>query len=222
MNGEILRFSKSTHQVALEALPWYATGTLDLDERAMVELHLEQCPQCREELAFQRRFHRHYLGVAAAMDCEPGLEKLLARLEPKPRRAAASSLPDFAQWAQRAWRGLPKWTAAALTAQLAVILTLGYWLERAGHPVNDYHTLAANSAVPPARGNVVLVVEPDTPEHELRRILRASGARVIDGPLASGGYVLDVPEDELPQALARMRKERAVTLAETLRAASPR
>ncbi len=34
-----------------ELLPWYAGGALDADERSRLEVHLEGCAECREELA---------------------------------------------------------------------------------------------------------------------------------------------------------------------------
>jgi outer membrane lipopolysaccharide assembly protein LptE/RlpB len=76
--------------------------------------------------------------------------------------------------------------------------------------------LAAPSAVLPARGALVVVFDPNTPEIELRRVLREAGARVVDGPTASNAYVLHVPSNRQAQALQTLRAERAVALAEEL------
>ena len=35
-------------------MPWYANGTLDADETAAVEAHLEGCDECRAELESER------------------------------------------------------------------------------------------------------------------------------------------------------------------------
>ena len=64
----------------------------------------------------------------------------------------------------------------------------------------------------------MVVFRPDTPEREMRRILQASGARVVDGPTATDAYLLAVPAAQAAPALARLRAERAVTLAQPLAA----
>jgi anti-sigma factor RsiW len=43
------------HDQAEELLPWYVTGQLDADDRALVEQHLSSCPHCRRQLAVERR-----------------------------------------------------------------------------------------------------------------------------------------------------------------------
>jgi cysteine synthase len=60
------------------------------------------------------------------------------------------------------------------------------------------------------------VFKPDTTEREMRRILQASGARVVDGPTVTDAYVLALPAAQAPAALARLRAEPAVTLAQAL------
>jgi anti-sigma factor RsiW len=47
--------STTTHERALEQLPWFLNGTLGDDERREVEDHLASCPGCRAELAATRR-----------------------------------------------------------------------------------------------------------------------------------------------------------------------
>jgi hypothetical protein len=140
---------------------------------------------------------------------------------PDPERALAQLLPRLGPQAPRP--GVPEcirralaandsgWLRWAAAAQLAVIAVLGTLLAR-GDGEAAYHALGA--ARP--QGNVVVVFRPDTPERELRRIVQSSGARVVDGPTVTDAYVLDVPAAEAPRALARLRGERAVTLAQPL------
>jgi hypothetical protein len=72
------------------------------------------------------------------------------------------------------------------------------------------------SAPPPAaQAALVVTFKPDTSERELRRIVRASGARIVGGPTVTDAWLLGTEEAPAP-VLARLRAEPAVTLAETL------
>ena len=79
-----------------------------------------------------------------------------------------------------------------------------------------YRTLSSRAAAQGTQGNLVVSFDPATPERELRRILQASGARVVDGPTASDAYVLAVAPAQAAPVLRRLRAESAVTLAERL------
>ncbi|MCB1036830.1 MAG: zf-HC2 domain-containing protein [Acidobacteria bacterium] len=53
-----------------ELLPWYLNGTLEAEELAAVEAHLEGCPRCRQE-------HRETAFAAAAFNTHPAPEQLI-------------------------------------------------------------------------------------------------------------------------------------------------
>jgi hypothetical protein len=199
-------------------MPWFAAGSLDPNERAVVEQHLGQCAECRSELAFQRRLRAQYVGSLAVADCKPALDRLLSRLESENPQPAGPGIATAPGPIRASWRSLPRWTVTVLAMQVLTVVVLGYSLVRVQPPAGAYRALSAGPAKSAARGNVVVRVAPATPEAELRRILRTAGARLVDGPLANGGYVLDIPEDQLPAALAGLRNEPAVRLVESLRA----
>jgi len=216
MSGDILHFTKSAHQRTLESLPWFLTQTLDPDERELVEWHLRGCPECRAELESQRRFREAYADSDIAVDPEQALAKL------RPRLARTRSAPQAwrARWVDRilgAWRSRPAWTTLALTAQLGIILALGWALNRAEQAVPSYHTLASAGMPTRTQGDLIIVFDPGTQQRTVQAILRAAGARVVDGPLASGAYVLAVSPGSLAATLARLRAERGVALVEALR-----
>ena len=48
--AEIIRLRGSPHEQAQQLLPWYINGTLEADERAMVEAHLSDCADCRADM----------------------------------------------------------------------------------------------------------------------------------------------------------------------------
>ena len=68
-----------------ELLPWYVNGTLDGEERAMVEKHLKECLACRNELEEMEALHVVVQAHASASNesspGQAGLDRLLAALE---------------------------------------------------------------------------------------------------------------------------------------------
>ena len=71
-----------------------------------------------------------------------------------------------------------------------------------------------------AVGNAIVLFAPETPERELRAALDQAGARLVDGPTASGAYVIHVPEQHRAKALTGLRAQPQVVLAEPVDAPS--
>jgi len=218
MTADILAFSKTQHQRALEALPWFVMGTLEADEEQMVERHLQGCAECRAQLAAERRLRELYVGG----DFAPDPEAALSRLRPQ---LGATAAPRLARLTARLRRALPRppaWARLALATQLGVILALGWALHRGEASVEAYRTLAAPAPAGRGLGQAVVVLDPGARQQDVQRILRSSGARIVDGPLASGAYVLELPAGSLGAALERLRGEPAVRLIEPLQAQDTR
>jgi hypothetical protein len=77
-----------------------------------------------------------------------------------------------------------------------------------------YHTLG--SAAADAQGQVVVLFKPDTTEQQMRVILAAQGARLVDGPTAAGAYVLHLDKGNPTGAIEALRQSSQVVLAEPL------
>jgi hypothetical protein len=103
-----------------------------------------------------------------------------------------------------------------LLAQGGVIVLLAALLARPDGAGEAYRALGAVAA---AQGQAVVVFRPETPERELRRIVRASGARIVDGPTVTDAWVVGIDPARVAPLLARLRAEPAVLLAEPLSAA---
>lgn len=119
----------------------------------------------------------------------------------------------------RRWWGMgaanqPTWLRWALAAQWVLIVGLVALLVRPDDPAPAYRVLG-NSVGNPV-GNLVVMFQPTTTERELRRILQAQGARVVDGPTVTDAYLLSVPDENRERALQALRADPAVKLAEAL------
>ena len=204
-----------THRAARESLPWLLNGSLDDAEQDAVQAHLRVCADCRQELDMLRvlRAAAHD-GAGPACDPERALARLLPRLDAAPPAASQPGAPGLLQrWRGRLAANERSWLRGAVLAQGLLLAALLVALARpGGHDEGAYRTLGANAR---AEARLVVVFRPDTSERELRRIVRAGGMRIVDGPTVTDAYLLDGGGD-LGPALSRLRAEPAVTLAETL------
>jgi anti-sigma factor RsiW len=214
MVGRVLSFGRSPHQDVQELLPWFLNGTLQGEEAARVEEHLRGCPGCREELECLRVMQSEYVESEMAPEAQAALAKLRPRLEEavpakRPPRRATGRAPTLTA-------PFPVWFKLAMAAQFALVFGLGWAVLQPDRAGLAYHTLSAAGAPERAVGSLVVVFDPAAPQRDVARILRACGGRVVDGPTASNGYVVAVPDGGLGAALTRLRAESAVVLAEPL------
>lgn len=237
MKGHTKMTDDAAHAAASVLLPWYAAGELAPAEQAQVREHLSVCGRCRNELAFERRLRGALQAgdgdgqpltpsdgapwAAAGNDAAatpptpaaapplPDMERAWAKLQPRLDVSLPASLSVLPWWRRRA-ANAPSWTRWALAAQFAVIACLGVLLARPAADNGAYRVLGASAG----GGNLVVVFKPETSERELRRILQANHARMVDGPTVTDAYLLSVPDPQ--RARARLRAEPAVALAEAL------
>lgn len=225
------------HLEAQDALPWLANGTLAGAELERVQAHVAACARCRADLALLHTARA--AGPGPDLDWDP--ERALARLQPRllsqtqtpgdaphaasvPTPAAAPDQPApglLQRWRTRLAANDGAWLRTAVAAQFGAIAVLATLLARTAGQADvpdAYHALGAAGASDAAR--LVVTFRPDTPEAELRRIVRAGGAHVVGGPTVTDAWLLGVDGDTAP-VLARLRAEPAVTLAEPL-ATEPR
>lgn len=208
--AEIFPLKASEHDKVQELLPWYVTDTLSADEHALVDAHLERCAECREMLAFE---HQLAEGVATLpLNVEDSWKAMSHRMaegeQPEP---VASNVHFLKRRVPVGWTALSALAAAATVAFAFVGLP-------SAQTGQTYHTLSAPAA--PTRGQLVVLFKPDTTEQQMRVILAAQGARMVDGPTAAGAYVLRVDNGQPVRALAALRQSSQVVLAEPIEGSS--
>jgi hypothetical protein len=238
----VVPLDREGHAPTQALLPWYAAGRLDDLERAAVAAHLAGCARCRADAEQEQ----HWAALLAAADTPPvddvegatasaveqGLADMHRRLLAEQAKAnadpARTASPGRPRWRAESLKGLvagglarwrkfwppaglaPGWRWA-LGAQCAVILLL-LSVRLAPTPVAaGYHGLGSETV--PA--NAVVMFRPDTTEAQMRAALRTAHARLVGGPTATQAYLLWLPQADAT-ALARLRAQPGVTLAESL------
>jgi hypothetical protein len=214
MSGSIIQLNTDVHQDAQELLPWFVLGTLNDAETALVEEHLRTCSQCQSDLEFQRKLQAVPLAPRVELDVNAAFAKL------KPQLAAVKQeqkIPRFEDrleaLRQKARLWWMPWVIGAQTVALACLCIVVMQAQsNAPVPTGPYKVLGPGGS----NGNIVVMFKPQTAEAEVRRILRSADARVVDGPTVAGAYVLQVSVEERADALAGLRRDPAVSMAESL------
>jgi len=194
VNARIIPFDAATHKIVHVLLPWWVNGTLKGDELALVQRHLDECAQCRQEVEWLRELH----AACIAGEAMPGASVAFRNLR---RQLEASSEGRDSRARLRELRGRTRrWWQWAVAAEFAMIVVLGGLLLTSADGPALYRTLGASDAGAPAAGSLVVVFDPATSQAEVQRILRSAGARIVDGPTVANAYVLEVPSGQAGRA----------------------
>jgi len=206
---------EAAHREAQDLLPWLANGRLDGAELQRVQAHLDTCATCRADLDALYTLQDVGDLPLPVLDVDKAFARLLPQLDAV---APADAAPVVPGWRTRLAANDGRWLRVAVGLQFCAIVVLGALLVR---PSGDtqmaaqdaaYRVLGAETG---ADSIVAVTFKPDTPEHELRRIVTASGAHIVGGPTVTGAWMLGSAQAPADVA-ARLRTESAVTLAEPL------
>jgi hypothetical protein len=171
------------HEQCWQLLPWLANGRLAGTERSLVEEHLRDCAACVHELSVQRLLCQT-LGAPERVTYAPGpsLRKLLKRIDAEPQRTAARSPITARTSTWRAWRA----PALAWAASVLVVLAGALWVTGQRWSLPLYGTYTD----PPAHsaGVLQIALAPSLSIAEAGKLLQATGARIVEGPDASGVF----------------------------------
>jgi len=195
-----------------DTLTAYLDGELDAAGSEAVRVALTADPALQGRLeALSARDERVRLAFDALLD-RPVPERLVAAA----RQAPAA--PDNVVAFSAARRRLPKWTwvAAALAAQAAVLAGAAVLVRPSLTPpaAQPAYTALSAPAAPARVGNVLVIFAPDTAERTVRAALTAVEGRIIDGPTATGAWVVSIPQARRDQAVVALSQQPGVTLAQ--------
>lgn len=228
-NREFRNLGKPERLDAL--MPWIRRDQLAAVERQSISEDLTSSPGFQVLLAEEEALASAFADIAdeeeaaASGDTDAAWLGFRQRLEVQHGDSASdptqARLRTPGKVRSSVWRSLrlPKsrlgWIATAQTAALAA-LALMLVPGQSAQSDGEYRTLSADTAQWAPEGNVVLVFEPTTPEVAMREVLEAANARIVDGPMANGGYVIVIEDEKIDAAIKALRANEAVLLAETL------
>ena len=220
MSGRILPLKGSEHTEVDALLPFYVNGTLQGEELERVAQHVAGCEHCRREADWLREVFAACDEIAPIPDTPLADTSRIAELA---GRIAASAQHERGGWRGRvstAWAATQPWTRMLMAAQLAGLAVLGTMLVSEQRDEAPYRTLGASTRAAPAGDSIAVMFDPAITEGEMRRLLGAAGARIVDGPTSTAAFVLEVPAGQSAAAVAKLRAERKVLFAEPLGARS--
>jgi hypothetical protein len=176
-----------SHEDAWLSLPWLANGRLSGAERLRVEEHVRGCAQCAREVALQRRLC-DVLTEPERVTYAPGpsFRKLMDRIDG--RAPAMAAEPRVTRLRRFAARGGSAWRPPGLAWAASFLLLVGF----AGLAATTYRwsqpRYSTYTATPAQTSTSVVHIAflPSLSIAEVGDALRSAGARVIEGPDATG------------------------------------
>ncbi len=221
----------SVHDEVWLLLPWAANGRLPNSQREWVEEHSRVCATCAEELSLQSRLC-DALSAPERVTYAPGpsFRKLLdrldapaaqaagtetartetARAEPTALRARKSRSAEATLWRPP---GLA-WAASfiVMVGMTALVASAYRWSE-------PRYTTRTDSGETSPRGVLHIAFDRGLSIGEVEEVLRASGARVVEGPDTTGIFGVSPASGAGPEGARRaVTSQQLIELSTRLRA----
>lgn len=222
--GRIVQLDAPAHNEVQHLLPWLLTGRLDEAERRMALAHVADCPRCQADLDWERSLQARYAHLENQGGADRGFSALRERLQTPLHEEAVEGPGERLRrrwrslWAglRVGWHGTTPALRGMLALQAAAVAALAaglLWVE--GANLSPYRTLSSAGHGAPG-ADAVVRFKPQATEQAMRDALQRDGARVVDGPTASGAWLLQLPPSGRASALEHLRADPSVMLAESL------
>jgi len=210
-----------SHQESWLLLPWLANGRLGSAERSRLEQHVRGCAECARELALQRLWCETLTEPERVTHAPgPAFRKLMERIDADPAQRTAAAITP----AMRAVRARAAWRPPGLAwaASFVLCVTLGIFAVTAYRWSRPLYVTVTTPAVP-TPGVLHVAFERSLPIGEAEQLLLSAGARVVDGPDATGvlGVAPVAGAAALPALAERLRADPHVRWIEPLPGGDP-
>jgi hypothetical protein len=197
-------YSSETDYDSIKSLiPLYIKGILSDSQRLEVERALLDSPELRKEFDEWTQIHHAY--------------DLIAKELPVPSNDSYSTIRKRSRKSEcgRFFERLmhhKKVASAVIAAQLLIMIAMGFYI---AHLKGGYKTLSTTSITEGKSMRINVVFKKETSEAEIRDLLRRIYGRIIDGPYASGLYVIEIPHNkEAEHTLSMMKRNKIIEIAE--------
>lgn len=175
------------HNEEEELLPWLANETLESEEREQVERYVSENSDGREELAFLQGLRRGVKQEEVASPGAFGLRRLQSAIRVEQSAGTgAAGLPVAAND--------NRWWKMSLAAAVMVAIVQGGVLLNMNRSTDD--RIRPLSTEQDAGLILQIEFQPAATESEIRGVLNAVNARIVDGPSALGLYRIQVEQDD--------------------------
>jgi anti-sigma factor RsiW len=205
----------SSHEVALQLLPWLVNGSLSDDEALATRDHASSCVICRRELASLELVQNEFALASEVLAAPaPDMREINRRLDNliAQQNGWRDTLLRLRAFAQSPWR-------LAFVAQSIALLVLAVILLTPTPPQAEFTTLS-NASVITGDGFVRVVFSPDLDNQTLTALLSEYDLSVIDGPTERGVYTLSsivqLDEHAHGQMVLKLRGRSEVLFAQTV------
>ncbi len=215
------------HEEMWELLPWYVNGSLDDDEKRLIERHAQVCITCRSELNEQRRVREDVRRVDVEILVARGaFRELDERIH---RSRAQTELPRGVLDATRLWftdigGAARAWSAAAVSTAAVVAAAFVWAPGRDDGSVTvtggEYRTLtSASSASSVGAQDVRIVFSDRLTFDEVRNTLAPLDAEIVEGPSGQGVFRVRIGDEntgfrEIVAVISTLRANHNVIFAE--------
>jgi hypothetical protein len=181
-----------SHADAWLMLPWLANGRLAGTERLRVEEHVRGCASCTREVALQQRLYE-VLTEPERVTYAPGpsFRKLMDRIDGRSPRTPLE--PRISRLRRFAATGAAAWQPPGLAWAASVLLAIGFLgfgavtTYRWSQPRYVTHTAEAHRGSAAASAALLhIAFIPSLSISEVGAALQSAGARIVEGPDATG------------------------------------
>lgn len=197
---------QDTHAQVWAQIPWLVNGRASPVQRREAEQHLQDCPDCQEELSRQRALAQALNEMPGGIsgDVDKGWATLSQRLPPQTAKPRVAEAPGVSRRWVRWLGGLVAVEALAVAALALVIIKPGF--NRA--PEEGFTTLSSSRALSP---DVRWRVLPDPTQSlsQWQANLAKHQVQVLAGPSSAGVWSLGWAGTQAPDTEAVAQALRA-------------
>ena len=200
----------------LEAvMPFYVNGSADEHDRAFVE-GLRHEVEVQAMLAWHETLAEKVQTQVHAVNDHIGWAQLMGKVRASNKPVAK----EVSGW--HVWLSLDRWLARpfqgpAFAALALVVVGQSVLLYRNNEPLTTDEGYGAvrgqaPSDLGPVSGREALTInfKDETSEHDMRMLLIATGANIVQGPGQLGDYIVHVPADRVDIAFQELRMSKWV------------
>jgi hypothetical protein len=199
-----------------DLVPQYINGTLSGKERQRFEKGVERFPVLQQELSEFSEIKSVYDEMKGDLP-QPSdriFRSVMNRVKADEKIASVSSGRQIFERLRRFFEGVfisPRISWGVVAVQVAIILMLVISLPTD----NRYSTLTSDQVQLENRVRISIVFDEESKEKEIRKILTAVEAIIVNGPTPEGLYTLEVGNNiDIDRLLKALGKEKTVTFVE--------